>query len=146
MSVDVTYCLVEWENYFTEKPLSFDDFVKTYKNYDIIYPHILEKVKQISGHPEKLEYFIQGFVGSGKSTLVNLLVAYKVYLFLLLKSPKDFFGFSPRTQFNLAIFAPNKKSATLTMNSILNTLECVPLFSNIKNAKSNEDKCLFWHR
>ena len=29
MTVDVTYCLSEWEAYFTEKPLSFHEFVDT---------------------------------------------------------------------------------------------------------------------
>jgi hypothetical protein len=30
MTVDVTYCLSEWETYFIEKPLSFNEFVDTY--------------------------------------------------------------------------------------------------------------------
>ena len=29
MTVDVTYCLSKWEAYFTEKPLSFNEFVDT---------------------------------------------------------------------------------------------------------------------
>ena len=74
MTVDVTYCLSEWETYFTEKPLSFNEFVDTYRRKDAMYPHILKTIDEISKQPSKLEYFIQGFIGSGKSTLLNNMI------------------------------------------------------------------------
>ena len=98
MTVDVTYCLSEWETYFTEKPLSFNEFVDTYRRKDAIYPHILKTIDEISKQPSKLEYFIQGFIGSGKSTLINLLFAYKVYLYLILKSAQDFYNVTASTK------------------------------------------------
>lgn len=135
MSVDVTYCLDEWEKYFNERPLSFEEFVKTYKSYDAIYPHILNKVKQISDCPDKFEYFIQGFIGSGKSTLVYLLLAYKVYLFLLLKSPKDFYGFSPEAEFYVVLYSPTKESSKFSLSAFLSCLSQIPCFKRIRTLK-----------
>ena len=132
MTVDVTYCLSEWETYFTEKPLSFNEFVDTYQRKDTMYPHILKTVDEISKQPAKLEYFIQGFIGSGKSTLINLLFAYKIYLYLILKSAQDFYGFSPSAKLSAVIYTPFKTSAGFMINSLMQTLECLPFFKKVR--------------
>lgn len=135
MTVDVTYCLSEWETYFTEKPLSFNEFVDTYQRKDTMYPHILKTVDEISKQPAKLEYFIQGFIGSGKSTLINLLFAYKIYLYLILKSAQDFYGFSPSAKLSAVIYTPFKTSAGFMINSLMQTLECLPFFKKVRTLR-----------
>lgn len=135
MTVDVTYCLSEWETYFTEKPLSFNEFVDTYRRKDAIYPHILKTVDEISKHPSKLEYFIQGFIGSGKSTLINLLFAYKVYLYLILKSAQDFYNVTASTKLCAVFYTPNNKSASFMVNSLMQTLTDLPFFKKVHTLK-----------
>lgn len=132
MTVDVTYCLSEWEEYFTEKPLSFNEFVDTYKYKATIFPHILKTIDLVSKQPSKLEYFIQGFIGSGKSTLINLLTAYKVYLHLILKSAHDFYGFAPSTELSMIIYSPTKKAANFTVESLMQILEGIPFFKKVR--------------
>lgn len=135
MTVDVTYCLSEWETYFTEKPLSFNEFVDTYQRKDTMYPHILKTVDEVSKQPAKLEYFIQGFIGSGKSTLINLLFAYKIYLYLILKSAQDFYGFSPSTKLCAVIYTPTNKSASFMINSLMQTLDGLPFFKKVRTLR-----------
>ncbi len=135
MTVDVTYCLSEWETYFTEKPLSFNEFVDTYRRKDAIYPHILKTVDEISKQPSKLEYFIQGFIGSGKSTLINLLFAYKVYLYLILKSAQDFYNVAASTKLCAVFYTPNNKSASFMVNSLMQTLTDLPFFKKVRTLK-----------
>ena len=135
MTVDVTYCLSEWKTYFTEKPLSFNEFVDTYRRKDAIYPHILKTVDEISKHPSKLEYFIQGFIGSGKSTLINLLFAYKVYLYLILKSAQDFYNVTASTKLCAVFYTPNNKSASFMVNSLMQTLTDLPFFKKVHTLK-----------
>lgn len=135
MTVDVTYCLSEWETYFTEKPLSFNEFVDTYQFKDNVYPHILETIDEISKQPTKLEYFIQGFIGSGKSTLINLLFAYKVYLYLILKSAQDFYKVSASTKLCAVFYTPTNKSASFMVNSLMQILEDLPFFKKVRTLK-----------
>ena len=135
MTVDVTYCLSEWETYFTEKPLSFNEFVDTYQCKDTMYPHILKTVDEISKQPAKLEYFIQGFIGSGKSTLINLLFAYKIYLYLILKSAQNFYGFSPSAKLCAVIYTPTNKSASFMINSLMQTLDGLPFFKKVRTLR-----------
>lgn len=133
MSVDVTYCLDEWEKYFTEKPLSFKGFVEIYQQKEKIFPHILEKINVISNNPQYIEFFIQGFVGSGKSTLIYLLTAYKVYLFLLLKSPHELYGLSDDGKFFVMFYLPDKRYAELLIYAFINLLKDFPFFKEVKN-------------
>ena len=135
MTVDVTYCLSEWEEYFTEKPLSFNEFVDTYRLKDTMFPHILKKVDEISKQPAKLEYFIQGFIGSGKSTLINLLFAYKVYLYLILKSTQDFYGFAASAKLCAVFYTPTNKSAGFMVNSLMQTLDGLPFFNKVRTLR-----------
>lgn len=135
MTVDVTYCLSEWEAYFTEKPLSFNEFVDTYRRKDAMYPHILKTIDEISKQPSKLEYFIQGFIGSGKSTLINLLFAYKVYLYLILKSAQDFYNVTASTKLCAVFYTPNNKSASFMVNSLMQTLTDLPFFKKVHTLK-----------
>lgn len=135
MTVDVTYCLSEWETYFTEKPLSFNEFVDTYQRKDIMYPHILKTIDDVSKQPAKLEYFIQGFIGSGKSTLINLLFAYKVYLYLILKSAQDFYKVSASTKLCAVFYTPTNKSASFMVNSLMQILEGLPFFKKVRTLK-----------
>lgn len=135
MTVDVTYCLSEWEAYFTEKPLSFNEFVDTYRRKDAMYPHILKTIDEISKQPSKLEYFIQGFIGSGKSTLINLLFAYKVYLYLILKSAQDFYNVTASTKLCAVFYTPNNKSASFMVNSLMQTLMDLPFFKKVHTLK-----------
>lgn len=135
MTVDVTYCLSEWETYFTEKPLSFNEFVDTYAYKEAVYPHILKTIDEISMQPAKLEYFIQGFIGSGKSTLINLLFAYKVYLYLILKSAQDFYKVSASTKLCAVFYTPINKSASFMVNSLMQILEGLPFFKKVRTLK-----------
>lgn len=135
MTVDVTYCLSEWETYFPEKPLSFNEFVDTYRRKDTMYPHILKTIDEISKQPSKLEYFIQVFIGSGKSTLINLLFAYKVYLYLILKSAQDFYKASASTKLCAVFYTPNNKSASFIVNSLMQTLTDFPFFKKVRILK-----------
>lgn len=132
MTVDVTYCLSEWEEYFTEKPLSFNEFVDTYQYKATIYPHILKTIDEVSKQPSKLEYFIQGCLGSGKSTLIYLLAAYKVYLHLILKSARDLYGFSPSAELSMIIYSPTKKSADFTVGALMQVLSGLPFFKKVR--------------
>lgn len=135
MTVDVTYCVSEWETYFTEKPLSFNEFVDTYQRKDTMYPHILKTVDEISKQPAKLEYFIQGFIGSGKSTLINLLFAYKVYLYLILKSAQDFYGVAASAKLCAVFYTPTNKSANFMVNSLMQTLDGLPFFNKVRTLR-----------
>ena len=135
MTVDVTYCLSEWETYFIEKPLSFNEFVDTYAYKDVVYPHILKTIDEISSQPSKREFFIQGFVGSGKTTLIYLLLAYKVYLFLLLKSATTYYDVVPAAKLSMVIFAPDKKTASLTISAFMRVIEGIPFFRRIRTLR-----------
>ena len=135
MTVDVTYCLSEWETYFTEKPLSFNEFVDTYTYKKAVYPHILKTIDEISSQPSKHEFFIQGFVGCGKTTLIYLLLAYKVYLYLILKSAKSYYDVIPDAKLNMIIFAPTKKTASLTVFAFLRVIDGIPFFKRVRNVK-----------
>ena len=129
MSVDVTYCLDEWENYFTEKPLSFSEFVDTYDGKEQIFPHIMEKIQEISKNHIATEYYIQGIIGSGKTTLIYLLAAYKVYLFLLLKSPSSLFNLSPTSEYVMAVFGgSSRKTGSLFAEGFSHFLSKIPFF------------------
>ena len=135
MSVENTYCLDGWKESFTERPLSFVEFVDTYEHKDTIYPHILEKIKEISKKPFVHEYFIQGIVGSGKSTLIYLLTAYRVYLFLILKDPYKTFYLSPTNLLCMEVLG-SKKGSRLFLNAFTSILECIPFFKNTKKKTS----------
>jgi len=135
MTVDVTYCLSEWETYFVEKPLSFNEFVDTYAYKEVVYPHILKTIDEISSQPSKREFFIQGFVGSGKTTLIYLLLAYKVYLYLILKSARSYYNVIPAAKLSMVIFAPDKKTASLTVSAFMRVIEGIPFFKRIRTLK-----------
>lgn len=135
MTVDVTYCLSEWETYFTEKPLSFNEFVDTYAYKEAVYPHILKTIDEISHQPSKYEFFIQGFVGCGKTTLIYLLLAYKVYLYLILKSATSYYDVISTAKLSMVVFAPDKKTASLTVSAFMRVIEGIPFFKKVHNLK-----------
>ena len=135
MTVDVTYCLGEWKKYFTEKPLSFNKFVDTYAYKEAIYPHILKTIDEISSQPSKCEFFIQGFIGSGKTTLIYLLLAYRIYLYLILKSAKTYYDVASSAKLSMVIFAPGKKTADLTVSALIHVIENIPFFKRMYTVK-----------
>lgn len=141
MTVDITYCLSEWETYFIEKPLSFNEFVDTYTDKEVVYPHILKTIDEISSQPSKHEFFIQGFVGSGKTTLIYLLLAYKIYLYLILKSATSYYGVVPTAKLSMVIFAPDKKTASLTVFAFMRVIEGIPFFKKIRSLRDFLDYC-----
>lgn len=131
MTVDVTYCLSEWKKHFTEKPLSFNEFVDTYTYKEVVYPHILKTIDEISRQPSKCEFFIQGFIGSGKTTLIYLLLAYRIYLYLILKSAKSYYNVASSTKLSVIIFAPGKKTADLTVSALIHVIKNIPFFKRM---------------
>ena len=117
----------KWSDYFVTQPLTLVQFVRTSKVYDWIYPHILQELEEFDKAPVS-QLYIQSCVASGKSTLINILIAYKIYLFCITKEPNELWSLSYSVRFAFGILC-TRKSSQLVMSSLLGLLEQLPMFN-----------------
>ena len=92
---------IYWENLYIEKPLTFWEFVQKQTNLKKLYfpvENALKTYHRLAQNPlinaPLTEIYATGPTGIGKGVYCNLIIAYKIYLTLLLKEPKKLFDFS----------------------------------------------------
>ena len=102
---------VLWEYFYHTKPLTFLEFVQEFKSLKHLFPVVKsalknfdERSKDLSSYPG--EIYVQGAVGIGKGMYCYLVFLYRVYLFLLLKEPRQLIGWAPPTPITAAIIGP----------------------------------------
>lgn len=118
----------DWEDVFLEKPLTFKEFLETSPNFlKMAYKTTIDFFNSIDDSMNVTEYYFQGCLGSGKSIMIYTLLAYKLYLFCLLKDAHQVLGHSPMVKYTFGILG-SKKTAPLVLSSILNVFEYFPMF------------------
>ena len=94
----------DWEDVFLEKPLTFKEFLETSPNFlKMAYKTTLDFFNSIDDNMSVTEYYFQGCLGSGKSIMIYTLLAYKLYLFCLLKDAHQVLGHSPMVKYTFGI-------------------------------------------
>lgn len=95
---------VLWESYYVKKPLTFWEFVEKQTNLKQLFGCIEISLKTYSVEFDKnltktSEVYASGAVGIGKGVYAYLIIAYRLYLGMLLKNPKEeIFKFAPTTE------------------------------------------------
>lgn len=90
-----------WESYYIKKPLTFWEFVEKQTNLKSLFGCIEIALKsyekEFERNPYKVtEVYASGAVGIGKGVYAYMIVAYRLYLAMLLKNPKEeIFKFAP---------------------------------------------------
>ncbi len=90
-----------WESYYIKKPLTFWEFVEKQTNLKSLFGCIEIALKsyekEFERNPCKVtEVYASGAVGIGKGVYAYMIVAYRLYLAMLLKNPKkDIFQIAP---------------------------------------------------
>lgn len=92
---------VLWESYYVKKPLTFWEFVEKQTNLKQLFGCIELALKTYDKEFDKnltktSEVYASGAIGIGKGVYASLIVAYRLYLGMLLKNPKEeIFKFAP---------------------------------------------------
>lgn len=95
---------VLWESYYVKKPLTFWEFVEKQTNLKQLFGCIEISLKTYNVEFDKnltktSEVYASGAVGIGKGVYAYLIIAYRLYLGMLLKNPKEeIFKFAPTTE------------------------------------------------
>lgn len=98
---------VLWENYYIKKPLTLWEFVQKQTNLIKLFPSVekaLKRYDEISlKEPLRVgEVYLTGPIASGKGIYSYIVMAYRLYLAMLLKNPKtEIFKFSPKSELSL---------------------------------------------
>lgn len=98
---------VLWENFYYTKPLTLWEFVQKQTNLIKLFPSVeraLKRYDEISlKNPLRVgEVYLTGPIASGKGTYSYVVMAYRLYLAMLLKNPKtEIFKFSPKSELSL---------------------------------------------
>lgn len=93
-----------WETYYIKKPLTFWEFVEKQTNlkqlFGCIEIALKSYEKEFERNPYKVtEVYASGAVGIGKGVYAYMIVAYRLYLAMLLKNPKEeIFKFAPSSE------------------------------------------------
>lgn len=93
-----------WESYYIKKPLTFWEFVEKQTNLKSLFGCIEIALKsyekEFERNPCKVtEVYASGAVGIGKGVYAYMIVAYRLYLAMLLKNPKkDIFQIAPAAE------------------------------------------------
>lgn len=93
-----------WESYYIKKPLTFWEFVEKQTNLKSLFGCIEIALKsyekEFERNPYKVtEVYASGAVGIGKGVYAYMIVAYRLYLAMLLKNPKEeIFKFAPSSE------------------------------------------------
>lgn len=93
-----------WESYYIKKPLTFWEFVEKQTNLKSLFGCIEIALKsyekEFERNPYKVtEVYASGAVGIGKGVYAYMIVAYRLYLAMLLKNPKEeIFKFAPSNE------------------------------------------------
>lgn len=92
---------VLWESYYVKKPLTFWEFVEKQTNLKQLFGCIELALKTYDKEFDKnltktSEVYASGAIGIGKGVYAYMIVAYRLYLAMLLKNPKkEIFKFAP---------------------------------------------------
>lgn len=92
---------VLWESYYVKKPLTFWEFVEKQTNLKQLFGCIELALKTYDKEFDKnltktSEVYASGATGIGKGVYAYLIIAYRLYLAMLLKNPKEeIFKFAP---------------------------------------------------
>lgn len=141
--------LKELDDYpFMSEPMSLTKFISTgFDNgLDDLFPHVYQSFVNWQKNHYKYNY-IHACLGSGKSTFYNYLFVYKLYLWILLKNPNKYYGFSSNSQsiFGIVGKKDNKqfivRSLFNVFNSLPNIFEYYTTVSNMKPGKIYYDTC-----
>lgn len=95
---------VLWESYYVKKPLTFWEFVEKQTNLKQLFGCIEISLKTYNVEFDKnltktSEVYASGAVGIGKGVYAYLIIAYRLYLGMLLKNPKEeIFKFAPTAE------------------------------------------------
>lgn len=95
---------VLWESYYVKKPLTFWEFVEKQTNLKQLFGCIEISLKTYSVEFDKnltktSEVYASGATGIGKGVYAYLIIAYRLYLAMLLKNPKkDIFQIAPAAE------------------------------------------------
>lgn len=101
---------VLWENYYKETPLTLWEFVKKQTRLTHLFYCVEEALKRYDqtfyDNPLNVgELYLSGPIGTGKGTYANIIMAYRLYLSMLLDDPKErIFKFSGQTPLDLIYF------------------------------------------
>lgn len=93
-----------WETYYIKKPLTFWEFVEKQTNLKQLFGCIEISLKTYSVEFDKnltktSEVYASGATGIGKGVYAYLIIAYRLYLAMLLKNPKkDIFQIAPAAE------------------------------------------------
>ena len=93
-----------WETYYIKKPLTFWEFVEKQTNLKQLFGCIEISLKTYSVEFDKnltktAEVYASGATGIGKGIYAYLIIAYRLYLGILLKNPKkDIFQIAPAAE------------------------------------------------
>ena len=105
---------VLWESFYTSKPLTFWEFIQTFKNLKSLFGCVENALKRFDARSKNFqnypdEIFVQGPVGIGKGLYCYLILLYRIYLFSLLKNPWGFFNFAPSATFGVVLLGSHSK-------------------------------------
>lgn len=83
-----------WEFYYIKKPLTFWEFVKRQTNLKNLFSCVETALKTYEREFERAPYtvsevYVTGALGVGKNVYTYLIIAYRLYLAMLLKNPKE---------------------------------------------------------
>ncbi len=93
-----------WESYYVTKPLTFWEFVEKQTNlkhlFSCVEIALKSYEKEFERNPCKVtEVYASGAVGIGKGVYAYMVIAYRLYLAMLLKNPKrDIFQIAPSAE------------------------------------------------
>lgn len=98
---------VLWENYYIKKPLTLWEFVQKQTNLVKLFPSVEKALKRYNEtflkNPLRVgEVYLTGPAGTGKGVYSYIVMAYRLYLAMLLRNPKtEIFKFSPDSELSL---------------------------------------------
>lgn len=128
---------VLWENLYTEKPLTFWEFVQKQTRLKELFFPVANALKtyhrlfQINlANASMSEIYVTGPTGIGKGVYIYLILAYRLYLALLLKNPKrDLFNFADSFELSCMFISKYNSSLAGFIHFLQNIQGDDPLFN-----------------
>ena len=114
-----------WENFYYTKPLTFWEFVQEFENLKPLFGCIESALKDFDEKSRSLvkaprEIYVQGAVGIGKGVYCDFVLLYRIYLFLLLKTPHQLFSHATMTEYSVVILGPRAEEM---LNGLIHFIE-----------------------
>lgn len=143
-----------WQSDFERKPVSIDEFLED--DYYLgkvgrdVYPKWRGDLRKVlDPYAPKIEWIIEGSIGSGKSYCAVLALLYKIYYLTCLIDPQKFFGLGSKTPIVFGFFNIFKYLAQATSYQYLTTWlrDMSPYFRSLrldvgKPGKRESDKAV----